>query len=208
MGIAIVSIAGINSAFENIHGVDIFDGIILPPDIDKETLIDRIMFRCMEFSIMHTDPEFFHFQVLNFFKIHYRTFDKWMKALNIKYEPLENYDRIEDYSGSGDRSGSNSSTSSNSESGTGTDTRTKSAFNSSGYEPYEREQTSNSSNGTGSISGTEMNEYSDIHSLRAHGNIGVTTSQQMLESEWEVAKLNVYTAIADLFCDEFCIMVY
>ena len=208
MGIAIVTIAGINSAYENIHGVDIFDDIILPPDIDKETLIDRIMIRCMEFSVMHTDPEFFHFHILNFFKVHYRTFDKWINALNIKYSPLENYDRIENYTGSGDRSGTNSSTSSNSESGTGSDTTTKSAFNSSSYEPYERVQSTNSSNGSGTLSGSDSSEYSDTHEIRTHGNIGVTTSQQMLESEWEVAKLNVYTAIADLFCDEFCIMVY
>ena len=208
MGIAIVTIAGINSAYENIHGVDIFNDIILPPDIDKQTLIDRIMLRCMEFSVMHTDPEFFHFQMLNFFKVHYRTFDKWINALNIEYSPLENYDRIENYTGSGDRSGTNSSTSSNSESGTGTDTTTKSAFNSSSYEPYERVQSTNSSNGSGTLSGSDSNEYSDTHELRTHGNIGVTTSQQMLESEWEVAKLNVYTGIADLFCDEFCIMVY
>ena len=41
------------------------------------------------------------------------------------------------------------------------------------------------------------------------GNIGVTTSQQMLEQEIEVAaKLNVSKLIVDSFKDRFCILVY
>lgn len=41
------------------------------------------------------------------------------------------------------------------------------------------------------------------------GNIGVTTSQQMLEQEIEVsAKLNVIKMIVDSFKDRFCILVY
>ena len=40
------------------------------------------------------------------------------------------------------------------------------------------------------------------------GNIGVTTSQMMLQSELDIARWNLYEHIADLFCQEFCIMVY
>ena len=41
-----------------------------------------------------------------------------------------------------------------------------------------------------------------------HGNIGVTTSQQMLESELEVRKFNIYDYIADLCASEFLLRVY
>lgn len=42
-----------------------------------------------------------------------------------------------------------------------------------------------------------------------HGNIGVTTSQQMLESELMIApKLNVFDYIIDSFKKRFCILVY
>ena len=41
------------------------------------------------------------------------------------------------------------------------------------------------------------------------GNIGVTTSQQMLEQEIEVsAKLNVIKMIVESFKERFCILVY
>ena len=41
-----------------------------------------------------------------------------------------------------------------------------------------------------------------------HGNIGVTTSQQMLESELQLQYWNLYNKISNLFVKEFCVMVY
>lgn len=41
-----------------------------------------------------------------------------------------------------------------------------------------------------------------------HGNIGVTTSQQMLESELQLQYWNLYNKISNLFMKEFCVMVY
>ena len=200
MGIARVTMAGINAAYEKIYGDNIFEDIQVPEDIDNDIMINRIMYACGEFSVMHTDIDFMHAQILNFFKVHYRTFERWIAALNEEYDPLHNYDRTETYTGNGSHNNSSSQSGSDSN----TITTTKAAFNSSGYEPYEKNASSGTSNGSGSDSGS----FSEGHTLRAYGNIGVTTSQQMLESEWDVAKLNIYIAIADLFKDEFCIQVY
>lgn len=47
------------------------------------------------------------------------------------------------------------------------------------------------------------------HESRIHGNIGVTTSQQMLEQEMLIApKLNVINYMIDSFKNRFCILVY
>ena len=44
---------------------------------------------------------------------------------------------------------------------------------------------------------------------RAYGNIGVTTSQQMIESEIDLRlKNNMYQFISDSFRENFCVMVY
>lgn len=200
MGIAAVTMAGLNNAYEKIYGTSIFTDIVVPEGIDTEVMINRIMIRCMEFSVMHTDIEFAHFQILNFFKVHYRTFEKWLAVLNAEYNPLHNYDRTENYIGNGSHNNSNSQSGTDSN----TVTTTKAAFNSSGYEPYEKNQSSGSSSG----SGTDQGTFNDSHTLRAFGNIGITSSQSMVSDEWEVDKLNIYTAISDMFCDEFCIQVY
>lgn len=55
---------------------------------------------------------------------------------------------------------------------------------------------------------TETTNMTHTHRLRSYGNIGVTTSQQMLQSEFEVARFNILDAIADLFVSEFCILIY
>lgn len=61
--------------------------------------------------------------------------------------------------------------------------------------------------GTGRTQGT--NESESTHEGRLHGNIGVTTSQQMLESEIELRnKYNIYDIIINDFIDEFCLRVY
>ena len=56
---------------------------------------------------------------------------------------------------------------------------------------------------------TEGNEDTeDVHTGRIHGNIGVTTSQQMLQSELDLARFNIIQEITNLFMVELCIMVY
>ena len=44
----------------------------------------------------------------------------------------------------------------------------------------------------------------DITEDSTSGNIGVTTSQQMLESEREVAEFSVFAVIADIVQESFC----
>ena len=76
--------------------------------------------------------------------------------------------------------------------------------------------------GSGSDTGTVLDEghsngeYSnknsdrsqDTHSYHGFGNIGITSAQELFLREAEVARFNLYEQIADLFCQEFCLMVY
>lgn len=68
---------------------------------------------------------------------------------------------------------------------------------------------SRTESGTQSTEGTVTDSGSETRNVRAYGNIGVTTSQQMLESELELAgKLDVYGIIVDDFARAFTIGVY
>lgn len=46
------------------------------------------------------------------------------------------------------------------------------------------------------------------HNMRAFGNIGVTTTQQMLEAERNVVKFNIIDYIVDSFKGRFCLLIY
>lgn len=59
-----------------------------------------------------------------------------------------------------------------------------------------------------SQNGTNDVLNSKNHRLRAFGNIGVTSSQQLLQSELDIDAWNVYEHITDMFIDEFCVLLF
>lgn len=223
---------------------DLFGLLNLPPGIDKDTLVNNIMLRGGEFEVVYSNPDFYKSAIGLWSNKHYRTFEKWINALNIDYNPLENYDRMEEWSDSGSRTntgtvsdsgirkntGTQSTESSGKDnfkgSGNSTSSDEISAYNSNSFQ-NDKKNTTNSSNSsetnttanntrTDNLSESNSNTRTDNLSEktnsdrkgRAHGNIGVTTSQQMLQSELDIAKWNIYEQITDLFLSEFCIMVY
>lgn len=68
--------------------------------------------------------------------------------------------------------------------------------------------TNNSIDSNGSSDTTTNNIKEFSHTNLTKGNIGVTTSQQMLESELKIQMWNCYNHIADIFLDELCVRVY
>lgn len=174
----------------------LFDEMILPDGIDKDVLIKNILLEGAEFEVMYSNPNFMAEAIGLWSQKYYRTFEKWVTALDIEYNPLENYDRMEEWHDNGKSTGT-INTSQNDTVNTNT-----SAYDSSSYVPDAQSVSNGSSNSTSN--GTNTNDRTG----RTHGNIGVTTSQQMLQSELDIAKWNIYKHITDLFLQEFTIMVY
>lgn len=240
----------------NYRNESIFDLLDLPTGIDKETVTDNIIVEGGEFEVLYADPEFFKNAVGVWSKKHYRTFEKWINALNIDYSPLENYDRYEDWSDTGNENGSTKRTGTTSDASNGsvnnsrsehdnehisgdnkvvTEGKTEnevSAFDSNSYQPENQSTNEGQENTTSSNDRTASRNTSDDtsthttsngsstdnedytkgttgnHIGRIHGNIGVTTSQQMLQSELDIAKFNIVQQITDLFLSEFVLMIY
>jgi hypothetical protein len=93
-------------------------------------------------------------------------------------------------------------TTSNSESGTTTDdTEKTTTLSESGTDDYTL-NTAEQSNDSNSVS------RNGAHSGRIHGNIGVTTSQQMLMSELPLRVMTAYGIIAKTFADELLLAIW
>ena len=90
-----ITLIGIENYLNPEHSV--FENMQLPVDIDKDTLIGAIILRCQEFELLYSDPDFLIAAVNIWSRKNYRTFEKWVKALDIQYDPLFNYDRTEEY---------------------------------------------------------------------------------------------------------------
>ena len=199
---------------------DLFAFLSLPTGIDKNTLVNNILLRGSEFEILYSNPYYMQNMIQIWSNKWQRTFEKWSAALSINYNPLENYDRMEDWV---DNTSNNESVQrqesaigndySNS-SGNGTTTNTVSAYDSTSYQPHDQSVSDSSGvNLSSSLTSTDGNtsintNEAAIHAGRLHGNIGVTTSQQMLQAELDISKWNIYEQITDLFLTEFCIYTY
>ena len=183
------------------------DLLSFPEGIDKQLAISTILLRCGEFELLYPSLPFVKSLCDFWSKKHYRTFEKWIAALNIEYNPLDNYDRHEIYSDT--HSGQDSTTGSTTPAQTTTTaTESVSAYDATGYQPKAQNTDSYVVNTPGSDSSTITHGEVISHEGHLYGNIGVTTSQDMLKSELDIARFNLYEQIADIFCEEFCLMIY
>lgn len=231
---------------------DLFAFLNVPSGIDKDLLINNILMKGGEFEVLYSDPDFMKNMVGVWSQKWQHTMQRWIDALSIDYNPLENYDRMENWtdvnvrenrtdasdsrnttnikSGQNERNENANAVDNSTSSGSGATENTRSAFDSSSYQPHDKSTTSstgtNSSVGSTQAKGDSkdfentvtadagsnnaLNKNNELLNKvgRAHGNIGVTTSQQMLQSELDLYFWNLYDEIADLFLSEFCIYVY
>lgn len=210
MSSAKITLFGMMNYLSSVKGVDLFAGFSeLPEGIDEDTLKNTILTEGGEFEPIFSDPEIMKEQVSLFVLRHSRTFSKWAEALAIEYNPLENYDRQETWSDSGSGTTNVTSQSSGTSDGSGTNTNDVSAYdNSTGYSPHDKTTTNTSSNTSATGTGSSTASNSSRHDGRVHGNIGVTTSQQMLKSEIDISRFNIYDEITSLFIDELLLAVY
>lgn len=168
---------------------------------------------------------------------------KQIEAINLKYEPLENYrgfEKTTDTYGSKNSTVTNSGNDSilmqNQSSGTDTiqsnygeqlenstnkivpynqstselsndsDTH-KNGYIDNNATTYGKKDVQSTTNTHGHIINTEDSEHIVTHELEKYGNLGITTSQQMLESELELRKRNIYNEYLDRFIYEYCFYI-
>lgn len=179
----------------------LFDNIRLSDKLNKETVVNTIFEECGEFEPISFDVDVYKKNIKTFFMRHYEQFDRMVKALIIEYEPLENYDKRSEITTDYKHDGVTN------DNGTVNETVTTdvSAFDSNTFQPSSKDTSANS---------TQNSKHDDVKDTtkvieRTHGNIGVTTSTQMLENEFNIRmKLDIYKSITDLFCKELMIPVW
>lgn len=194
--------------YYNNAGGDLFELLSLPEGISKDTLSSNILLQGGEFEVQHGNPVFIHDAIAIWSATYQDTMTRWVNALAIEYAPLENYDRMEHWTDELDGEGTSNSVGTLDNTTTDETERTKSAFDSSSYQPYDKvNSVTQSDTDSTDRTNTTINNDSE-HNGRIHGNIGVTTSQQMLTQELDLGYWNLYQRITQLFLQEFVVPVY
>lgn len=179
----------------------LFDDLTLPDDVDRDILLNNLITELAELELIYSDFNFMKFMIGVWSRKELPTWERIVKASNKVYDPIENYDRIEEWSDNINRN----STSNSRVTGNGNVQHDVAGFNSTALVNASKDTTTE--NNTGST--TDNSASTGLHTGRVHGNIGVTTSQQMLQSELDISpKLNVYDFIINSFKNRFCLQVY
>lgn len=183
----------------------IFDSMVVPTTVTLADVVDRILFKYGDTPLFCPEPDVIKFYIGKWSNRRLPLWNRYNAAITAQYNPIENYDRNEDnkthlthgHVVTTDDDLTNGLTTEN----------TVSADNAATYQP----------NTKSANSGTDQRDISEKHTgtdythieSRIHGNIGVTTSQQMLESELDlIPRLDLIDYIADDFKSEFCLYVY
>lgn len=184
---------------------DMFGNIELGDKIQslKEDIVNQIMIDNFSYLCAYEEPMFFTQTVKHFFRSHKVEFEKLYETTLLEYNPIENYDRHEESKDVYSDTITGGYTDTNS--GTDTTENEISADNESGY------QNDNKSTTTLGTSVTRNNNsrmgHDDKYTSHIHGNIGVTTSQQMIEAERRVVEFNILQYISEKFGHELMIRV-
>lgn len=183
----------------------IFDDFYLPDSLDKDAIINQIVLRCADLEVLYPNPDVMKIAIKSWSKLRLSSWDKMAKALDAEYNVIHNYDRNEEYKDTVSEKGSSEGMVQNN----GSDTSNQYV---SGYNTPEG-LTNSSKNevtygGGNTTTGNVSSDKSIEHSAHMYGNIGVTTSQQMIESELELRKKDINNIIIDEFRYEFCLLIY
>lgn len=210
----------------------IFDDMQVPTGLDKDKIIQAILFDLAELEIIYTNPIYLK-KAIELWS--YGNQYKWnglYESMNFDYNPIWNVDAdVKDVEGidtTGKRSLSGSDNRDITTDGTAQDKETINTDNTKSVQGFNNDNWTNSEKVVNS--GTDTHDYKNhshtdddlarsetenttgssdrTYTQRRTGNIGVTTTQQMIAQEREIRNFNLIKIIVADFKKDFCIMVY
>lgn len=262
------------------YDTTLFDNMVIPTELDKQLLIDNIMLELGELELLYNDPNMMKFAIERWSSKELKKWQKLYETTILEYDPIENYNRTEDFTDTETRNletsktetrnliasnnetrnlqennletrdltstanGTKETTDNDVQGGVNTTTKEVEGFNSTtkvidSIETQDLGATNNktvnttaseTTTDTGTVdnaktdTGTVNTDMTDTGTIsdvgdetgtvelkkvgNARGNIGVTTTQQMIEQERRVLEFNIYNYIVESFKKRFCIMVY
>lgn len=159
---------------------NLFQGLQLPEGLNREAVINEILLQCAELELLYPSVNTMKLAITTWSLANQYTWQKLYDTMTVEYNPIWNVDATVSI----DRDAT----------GTGNATDAVKGFNSNTWAESDKTDTSSAA--------TE-----DVTERRT-GNIGVTTTQQMLEQERKIAEFNMISYIAQSFKQRFCLLIY
>lgn len=200
---------------------DLFKNMVIPENVDREVLIDTIIYDNAELGLIYADHEVMTDLIGVWSKSELDIWDRLNKAFNEEYNPLWNVDEDTTETRNINREGNDTRNDNRNIGFNGTNNSNSNTINKkAGYNSNVLENDNSSDTNINTkdnntttdnlkSTGTNKENIIEVFNRKRGGNIGVTMSQQLLEAELETRpKLNIYKYISNSFKERFCLMIY
>ena len=166
----------------------LFDHLVLPDGLDRDLLISKILQEASAFELVYPDFAYMQDAIAIWSRSSVDIWTRLYATEKLVYDPIENYNRHEEYSDTHSTSYTDDNFVNNQVAG----------YNSNQLVTQSHVYGENNSNGDMTIK----------HDAHLYGNIGVTTTQQMIAEERDSVQFCTYDFITNDFLQKFCIQVY
>lgn len=200
------------------YDTTLFDDFALPDSISarKAEFVDEILSELGQLEALYPNAEVFKRILKAWSNTRLPEWRRVETALTAEYNPIHNFDRNEDYTDTNTvkETGNSNSTSSTESKANGTNENTESetAFNTESFKNRTKnagtDTASSTASATNKSDNTVTRETNVKHTAHLYGNIGVTTSQHMINEELAMRRGDLESYIIDDFKHRFCVMVY
>lgn len=203
-----------------LYGYDsgLFDLLELPEGVTRETVISRILITCANLPCMYTNPEFVKVAIQIWSRSHIWAWQKLQASTQFVYNPIWNKDgtiiETTEYGAHTvtENRGQRQTTENRGQRETTSEDKIA-GFNSAEYSNADKSTVTDaaaidSTTEAAAIDTTTEAAREDTTTRTEQGNIGITTTQQMIKEEREISDFSIYDYIAQDFKREFCILVY
>lgn len=214
----------------------ILDGLSVPTGMDADNLKQSLLIETASMEILYPDCDFLKAAISIWSAERADVWNRLYATTQLTYNPIENYNRVETGSRQENTGSTGNSTStsqanassnanrvSNSNStGESSSTAANTAYNSNDFADTAKNSstgenhalttdnsTDNSNSETSTTSSGNSTAFANAgYSTHISGNIGVTTSQQMIQQERDISLFCMAQFIIDDFISRFCVAVY
>lgn len=166
----------------------ILDGLILPTGMDADNLKDNLLLETESMEILYPNTLFLKMAIQVWAAERLEVWQKLYDTTQLEYNPLDNYDRYEE-SISSNTGGASGST---------TVTGSATAYNSDDFADVSKSVSA----------GSNQSNSSGTYTSRVHGNIGVTSSMELVTRQRDVVQFCMTEYIINDFITRFCVGVY
>ena len=187
---------------------DIFDDFKLPAGVDMDILEPELLAEVAELESLYTDPDVLKSLIGAWSARRLYAWTKLWDTTKLEYNPIWNKDGTVEETEVRDLDRTDKNQTSTSTSSTAENIHSVAGYNSGTAQLAEKDNSTGSGTGTGTSTGSGTEDETIKRTRKEYGNIGVTTTQHMIQEEREIADFDIYQYIITDFKYRFCVLVY